>query len=209
MRLLDLIMKRELRPGERTSVNLLADRLGIGRTPVKEAITRLQTEGVLSVVGRSGTTIKSMGPKEAQQLFALRRTLEAYAAADAVKNVTSTNLEQLRKLLEEMRAASFEPGTTDAIARFIRANVAFHGHIVAAAGNPFLDRLYSQLQVQSQIVTYLLHRGHDPQAAERRQQEHEAILKALEARDGKLLGRLLVAHATQTEASILADPASP
>jgi len=54
---LDLVLHYELRPGERTSVNLLAERLKLGRTPVKEAITRLQTEGLLSVAGRSGTTV--------------------------------------------------------------------------------------------------------------------------------------------------------
>ena len=53
--IIDLVLHHELRPGERTSVNLLAARLNLGRTPVKEAITRLQTEGVLSVAGRSGT----------------------------------------------------------------------------------------------------------------------------------------------------------
>jgi DNA-binding GntR family transcriptional regulator len=161
-----LILDRELRPGERTSVNLLAGRLGIGRTPIKEAITRLQTEGVLSVVGRSGTTVRSLGAQETQQLFALRKALEAFAAVEAVKNATPAKLQELRKLRSEMRLTSCVPGKKDSIARFVRANVAFHAGIVAAAGNPFLDRLYSQLQMQAQITTYLLQRGHDPQSAE-------------------------------------------
>src|SRR5690606_39498383 len=86
--IINLVLQHELRPGERTSVNLLARRLSLGRTPVKEAITRLQTEGLLSVVGRSGTMVNLVTRKETEQLFALRRTLEAFAADEAVKNVT-------------------------------------------------------------------------------------------------------------------------
>ncbi len=210
-RIVDLIFDRQLRPGERTSVNLLAERLGLGRTPVKEAITRLQAEGVLSVVGRSGTTVRSLGAEEARQLFALRRLLEAAAVPDAVRRVTPRQLKALRGLLEEMRAASFRPGSADAVARFIHANAALHAGIVAAAGNPFLDRLYAQIQVQAQIVAYLAHRGYDPEAAERRHSEHEAIVAALAAGDAAALERLLAEHAAHTEAFILqaASAAAP
>ena len=74
--IIDLVLHYELRSGERTSVNLLAKRLNLGRTPVKEAITRLQTEGLLSVAGRSGTIVKLINREETEQLFALRRALE-------------------------------------------------------------------------------------------------------------------------------------
>lgn len=202
--IIDLILLRELRPGERTSVNLLVDRLGLGKTPIKEAITRLQTEGVLTVVGRSGTTVNSIGTDEARQLFALRRTFEEFAADDVVKNVTKQDLVQLNKLLGELRANSFNP--TDLIrsgANFVRANVAFHSIIISAARNPFLNRLYSQIQIQAQIVTYLVHRGYDAKAAKKRQQEHEDIVAALEARNAKLLKKRLREHAETSESVIL------
>lgn len=161
-KIVDLILNRGLRPGERTSVNLLAARLGLGRTPIKEAITRLQTEGVFTVAGRSGTTLKTIDHRDTKHLFALRRTMEDFAAEQAAVHATSDQLRQLRKLLREMRIASLDrAGSTDSAARFIRANVAFHSTIVAAAGNPFLDRIYGQLQLQSQIVTYLRQQGFD------------------------------------------------
>lgn len=201
--LLDLILNRELRPGERTSVNLLSARLGLGRTPMKEAITRLETEGVLSVAGRSGTTVNTLGAEQTTQLFALRRTLEDFAAGEAVKHVTSGQLNRLRRLLTEMRNTSLGPGSLEAAAGFIRANVEFHALIVAAAENPFLDRLYTQLQTQVQIVTYLIHRGYDPAAAERRQREHEEIVESLSVRDPKRLKVALTKHAATTEAAII------
>src|SRR6185503_11904038 len=91
-RILDLILTRELRPNERTSVNSLADRLSLGRTPIKEAITRLETEGVLTVVGQSGTMVNGIGPDQVRQIFSLRRLLEDFAAKDVVKHITATEI---------------------------------------------------------------------------------------------------------------------
>jgi len=203
-KIVDLILIRELRPGERTSVNLLADRLALGKTPIKEAITRLQTEGVLTVVGRSGTTVKSISAEEARQLFALRRVLEEFAADAIVKNISRADILNLHKLLRELKANSYNP--TDIIqssANFVRANVAFHSTIVSTAMNPFLNRLYAQLQIQAQIVTYLVHRGYDLKAARRRQAEHEEIVSALEHRDARQLRRILRIHAETSENVIL------
>jgi DNA-binding GntR family transcriptional regulator len=202
--IVDLILRRELRPGERTSVNLLADRLGLGKTPIKEAITRLQTEGVLTVVGRSGTTVKGISAEEARQLFALRRALEEFAADDIVKNISQSDISGLQRLLKELKATSYnQSDIIRSAANFVRVNAAFHLTIVSIAANPFLTRLYSQLQLQAQIVSYLLHRGYDPKAARRRQAEHEDIVAALEERDARQLKRALRTHAEVSESVIL------
>src|SRR6185437_3656381 len=101
--IIDLVLNSELRPGERTSVNLLAARLDLGRTPVKEAITRLQTEGLLSVAGRSGTMVNRIDHTQTEHLFALRNVLEDFAADGAVKNITAEQLGRLRELLRDLR----------------------------------------------------------------------------------------------------------
>jgi DNA-binding GntR family transcriptional regulator len=202
--IIDLVLHYELRSGERTSVNLLAKRLNLGRTPVKEAITRLQTEGLLSVAGRSGTMVKLINREETEQLFALRRALENFAAEEAVKNVSADQLRRLKQLTENMRRHSINPdNVVRSTAEFVRDNVEFHALIVAASGNQFLLRVYSQIQIQLQIVTYLVRRGVDPKASERRQYEHEEILKAMTARNSKMLKATLTSHAQTTEKAIL------
>lgn len=205
--IVDLILTRNLRAGERTSVKLLADRLGLGRTPIKEAITRLEAEGVLAVAGRSGTTVKTVSVTETRQILALRRILEDFAADEAVRCAEASDFKALDRLLEELRHTSLDVRglAGAATSRFVRANVAFHAALVGAARNPFLDRLYAQIQMQVQIVTYLIHRGHDPKAASIRQKEHEQIVKALERRDAAMLKRLLKQHAHATESAILAS----
>lgn len=203
--IMDLVLHHELRPGERTSVSLLASRLNLGRTPVKEAITRLQTEGVLSVAGRSGTIVNQINRTQTEQLFALRQVLEDFAAGAAVKNVSTEQLRRLRSLLDEMGRYGAGRNSLRSTADFVRANVAFHALIVEATGNPFLIRFYAQLQMQLQIVTYLVQRGFDPDAVERRQHEHGAIVKALAARDARQLKAALRSHSETTETAILAN----
>jgi len=202
--IVDLILSHQLRPGERTSVIQLAERLAMGRTPVKEAITRLQAEGLLSVAGRSGTTVNSIDEDTARQIFALRRNLETFAVSDAVKNAKAEDIKLLRNLLSELSKSSVSSRNfaEDAL-RFVSANVKFHALIVGSAGNPTLDRLYGQIQLQAQIVTYLFHRGVNPDSFKHRQDEHVAIVDALEERDAARLKKLLASHAETTERSVL------
>lgn len=202
--ILELVLGGRLRTGERTSVVLLANRLALGRTPVKEAITRLQTEGLLAVTERSGTTVKAIDLQQAKQLFALRRVLEDFAAAEAVKRATSGQIEQLRDLAKQMRRQSVDSkGYSLLSTRFVSSNVRFHALIVAASGNEYLARLYAQIQMHVQIVTYLISRGDDPDAALARQKEHEAIVEALAERDARRLKAALHAHAATTARIVL------
>ena len=153
--------------------------------------------------------VNLIDPEQAEQLFALRQVLEDFAAETAVKNVTNEQIRRVKELTQEMRRQSLDK--SDAIrsaAAFVHSNVEFHALIVAATGNRFLLRLYSQIQMQLQIVTYLVRRGYDPKAAERRQSEHDAIAKALAARDGKLLKAALRSHAQTTASVILATLAA-
>jgi DNA-binding GntR family transcriptional regulator len=194
--IIDLVLNRELRPGERTSVYLLAERLQLGRTPVKEAITRLQNEGLLSVTGRSGTVLNKIDREQAAQLLALRRALEEFAAETAVKHVTDKHIRQLRKYLVKL-------GKPTSISEFVRINSDFHALIVSLAQNPFLSRFYAQLQIQMQVVTYLMERGVNPKEAATRQMEHEAIVAALENRSARELKAALRDHVLTTERALL------
>ena len=194
--IIELVVKRELRPGERTSVYLLADQLGIGRTPVREAINRLHTEGFLSVSGRSGTMVNSINVEEAHQLFAMRSCMEEFSADYAVKKITPQALETLADYIDQLRHA----GTT---ADFVKANTAFHAAIVALAGNPTLDRFYAQLQIQLLVAIYLADRGINSAAAEARHQEHLAIFAALQKRDSAALKTAMRDHIATTQDAVL------
>lgn len=204
--IIDLILSYQLRLGERTSVSQLTERLSLGRTPVKEAIARLESEGLLSVAGRSGTTVNEIDTKTAKQLFALRRNLEAFAVDEAVQHVTDQDLKQLEVYLKHLKWPQPQVSGMRDASHYVRSNVRFHAAIVACARNPTLDRLYAQVQLQAQIVIYLYRLGTDHQnrAVSDKYEEHVAIYKALARRDAATLRTLLDEHATTTEAMVLA-----
>ncbi|CAM5196840.1 DNA-binding GntR family transcriptional regulator OS=Castellaniella defragrans OX=75697 GN=HNR28_001954 PE=4 SV=1 [Castellaniella defragrans] len=204
--IIDLILSYQLRLGERTSVSQLADRLSLGRTPVKEAIARLESEGLLSVAGRSGTTVNDIDARTARQLFALRRVLENFAVDEAVLNVTDEDLRRIEGLLTELTWPQSESASLRRdLARYVRSNVRFHAAIVGCARNPTLDRLYAQVQLQAQIVVYLYRMGSDStdRAVSNKYREHAAIYEALRERDARKLKTLLENHAESTETMVL------
>lgn len=196
--IIDLVLNRNLRPGERTSVYLLAETLQLGRTPVREAINRLQHEGFLSVAGRSGTVVNSVDPAQARQLFALRLSLEIFATEYAVANLADDSLKELTHLVSRLG----EAGTT---AEFVRFNTEFHSALVDLAGNPTLSRFYAQLQIQLLVVPYLAERGANPEAIQMRHGEHQAILSALGKRDVAALKAAIRKHIHTTERAILGN----
>ncbi len=201
--ILDMVLNQELRSGERTSVNLLAARLRMGKTPIKEAIIRLRTEGLLTVSGRSGTTINEVSPSQAIEMFEARHLLEDFVSDAIIENISEQQLSRLNILLRTMRKLSIER-TSNLSAEFVHANKAFHLLIVASSGNATISRLYEQLQIHAQIMSYLLANQADPvAAAEKRQKEHEEIVRAIEKRDAALLRKLLRAHTAAPQKIIL------
>ncbi len=206
--ILDLILSQGLRAGERTSVNLLAARLKVGKTPIKEAIIRLRTEGLLSVTGRSGTTVNEISGIQAMEMYAARHLIEDFVAESVVGNITSSQLVELETLLRIMKRLSAGKSTRLS-AEFVKANKTFHSRIVAASGNLTISRLYDQLQIQSQIMNYLLAPQSDPiEAARRRQTEHEEIVRAIQRKDSGLLKKRLRAHTVDSEKLIREQLAS-
>jgi DNA-binding GntR family transcriptional regulator len=197
--ILEMIATGQLRPGERTSVIALATRLGFGRTPVKEAITRLETEGLLVVKGRSGTSVADIDARKVRQLFSIRRLLENYAAAEAVKYVSAHDLQDLDRHFAIMQNAT--RNGKRALSEFIHADVAFHTRLIEAARNPILDRLYSSVKMHLQIVTYLHYHGADDSKI--RNREHQLILQMLKKRNRLALQRALRYHSLAVEKEIL------
>lgn len=204
--IIDLILSYQLRPGERTSVSRLAERLDLGRTPVKEAVIRLESDGLLSVSSRSHTTVKEIDATTASQLFALRRNLENFAVDDAVKFATTADFKHLEMLLSQLQGPPAGTNTAQQrVSHYVRSNVAFHAAIVGCARNAVLDHLYAQVQLQAQIVIYLyrLETRDVGKAMNNKYLEHLNILNAFKQRDAERLKQLLDEHAKDTENSVV------
>ncbi|WGV17356.1 GntR family transcriptional regulator [Fuscovulum ytuae] len=174
-RLLEEIRMGTLPPGARLRETELAERLGISRTPVREAIRQLEADGLVAHLPRQGATIRSLDHAEVVELYEMRAVLEGTAARLAARAASEIELAELAALNAELAASPAGPDARE-------VNRQFHRSLLDAARNRFLLKSMSALQKTLLILgpTTLA----DPDRAVAAVAEHAAVLAALEARDG-------------------------
>lgn len=184
--------------GEFLSEQDLADRIGVSRTPIREALLLLAAEDLVQLVPKRGARVAPLSGREITELMELRGIVERYAA-ERVIATGSCPLAELRALLERQRAL-----TGPAQAReFIAVDQQFHMTLVAAAGNGLLDRHYEGLrsrQVRAgQVALYNARNRQDAVL-----HEHGAILDALAAGDQEAARAAIDGHLESTLRVLLA-----
>ena len=197
-RLRDLIIQGQLAPGERLNERVLCERLGVSRTPLREAIKLLATEGLVELLPNRGAIVSRIDPQALAETLEVMGALEGLAGELACRRASLQRLAQIRSLHEKM----LQRHARGDLAGYFSYNQAIHLEIVAAAGNPKLEAAYRQLNANVRRARYMANLS-----AERWQQavaEHEEILAALEARDVPRLRRLLQDHLAHKLASVLA-----
>ncbi|MBS7788592.1 GntR family transcriptional regulator [Roseococcus sp. SDR] len=174
----DAIIRGALAAGSKISERGLAARLGISAQPVREALRRLEREGLVVTLPRSGTVVAEVGPGQLAELGRIRAALEGVAAALAAERLDGAGLAALTALLRRMEAATLaaDHAALDA------ANEEYHALIHAAAGNGFLARSLASLRAYDQAGT---HRavGSTPRDLPKSLAEHRSIVAAFRRRD--------------------------
>jgi DNA-binding GntR family transcriptional regulator len=165
------LIRRELRAGEKVSLHELAVDLGVSRSPVHHALTRLVSEGLLSVKSRRGYFVTPLTAAAVGEGYGVRLALELHAAETAVGRVGRDDLRRFREL-HEASAAAVSHEEWDA------ANAAFHEHQVDLAGNELLSRFYRELSVNLMMQVI---RGGKLEGGAFLATEHAAIVVAYEA----------------------------
>ncbi|WP_375687693.1 GntR family transcriptional regulator [Pseudooceanicola sp. LIPI14-2-Ac024] len=177
-RLREEIRSGALRPGARLTETEIAQRLEISRTPVREAIRRLEAEGLVAHQPRTGAVVRSLDYPEIMELYEMRTVLEGTAARLAARAASPVELEELAAINGEMTVAAGQ-GDTAALARLNRQ---FHRRLMDAARNRFLLR--SMATVESTLLILGPSSMESPERAQEAVAEHSRILEALAARDG-------------------------
>ncbi|AHV94873.1 FCD domain protein [Bordetella holmesii CDC-H635-BH] len=157
-------------PSDRLREVEVADMLAIGRTPVREALKRIQDEGLITHEPGRGLVVTTMDQQEVGELYSMREVLEGAAAAFAARHATDAEIANMQALLDEGDHG-------DPVAQ----NLRFHEAIYSAAYNRYLLRSLQSLTE----TTYLLGRStlSSPERASRSHHEHQAIVQAIRARD--------------------------
>ena len=196
-RVRDLIVQGGLNPGERLNERLLCEKLGISRTPLREAIKLLATEGLVELLPNRGAVVASIDTARLAETLQVMGALEGLAGELACRNAAAERIAQIRALHKEM-IGTYKRGD---LAGYFRHNQAIHMGIVEASGNPVLANLYRQLNANVRRARYRANLSKERWGAAVR--EHEEILAALEARDVRALKRLLRDHLANKLASVM------
>jgi len=158
----------------------LADSLGVSRTPVREALRRLGSEGLLATLPNKGARVRTWTAGELGDIFDLRALLEGHAAARAAARVTDADISAMNDLVTRMEAATGE-GVSPDIDLITELNGAFHGAIVTASGNSLLPELMNSL-IHVPVVSHT-YRLYSPARMRQSMRQHRELLDAVTAGD--------------------------
>lgn len=173
----EAILKGDLKPGERLMELQLAAKLGVSRTPIREAIRMLEQEGLAVTVPRRGAEVAKMTEKDMQDVLQVREALDELAASIACELITEAEMEQL-----EQAAADFETATeTKDVKRIADTDMVFHDIIYHATRNPKLVNILNNLR--EQMYRYRVEYLKDEQNYPVLLKEHREILAGFKERN--------------------------
>ncbi len=169
----DLVLTQLFTPGSKLNIEQLCRDLGVSRTPVWEAMHRLETEGLVETVPRQGVYVLNFSVQRVNELFAVRGALEGLAARLAASGLAAEDRASLARNLDEL-AAAFRAGD---IKRYSQCAIELHTRVLGAAGNQVLSRqlenVYAQIHVLRLRSLYL------PERLETSFEEHSRIVRAI------------------------------
>lgn len=191
-RLRDMIVQGQLEAGERVNEAELCDQLGISRTPLREALKVLTSEGLIDLLPRRGARVARLGARELGDLFEVLSGLERTAAELAAARMTGKDFARLRRLQQRIEQHHHAGRRHE----YFRENHALHEAIVALADNAVLAETHGRLMARVRRARYAAILSQERWDESVR--EHAEILAALEARDPRRAGELMHHHITRT-----------
>lgn len=186
------IITCQLPPGSEISELELAGRLGMSKTPVREALGRLDIEGFVETYPRRGYRIKPVTLRDISDLFVVRSVLERTAATLAARSMSDPQLDHLSVLA----AASYRLDEHHSLEHFVEANRLFHGAIAEGSGNLRLAALVMAHIEESERFFYIGARSRDVNIETNR--DHAGIVEVLRKRDGPAAGHIMAEHIDNT-----------
>lgn len=191
------IITGEIKPGERLMEVAIAEQMGVSRTPVREAIRRLEAEGLVTMVPRKGTHVSELSSKDIIDVLEVRGALDKLATGLAAKRIKPQQLRALESIHKQYIAFVEKENIEGAV----RKDIEFHDAIYAASGNSRLIGVLSTLKehIYRFRVIYL----RDMDIAEHVEQEHRQILDALKEGNEQLAAELAEKHIKSQMESIV------
>lgn len=191
------ILTGELKPGERLMEIHLANRLGVSRTPIREAIRKLELEGLVTMIPRRGAEVAQITEKSMSDVLEVRRAMDALCAQLACERITEEALGQLKEACEQFEQAT----RTKDVKKIAQADVELHDIILQATGNSRLIQLVNNLS--EQMYRYRFEYIKDFSQHERLVEEHRIIYESLVSRDREQAARAAETHIDNQKRAII------
>jgi DNA-binding GntR family transcriptional regulator len=198
-RLRDGILSGDFPPGRVLRQEELSRRFGASRVPLREAMTRLEVEGLIVLRPRRGYAVLSLEPAEIREIFELRSVVEEHLAGIAAKTRTEKDVADVLQSLSRMeRIAAKTPNQTD---KWLDANSEFHARLLAAAHRRHAGRFAGMLR--DQVEPYIRVEIGLTKEVMQAEDEHRQMYDALEAGDASRLRRLCRQHCENTASRLI------
>ena len=182
------ILRGELKPGERLMEIQLANKLGVSRTPIREAIRKLELEGLVLMIPRKGAEVAEITEKNMLDVLEVRRALEELAVKLACERITEEEIQELKDAADAFQKILSEKDIT----KIAEADEAFHDVIFKSTGNDRLIQLLNSLreQMYRYRLEYLKREEYHPQLLE----EHQQIIERITSKDQSEAAELIDRH---------------
>ena len=186
--IVESILKKELKPGERVTELELAKKFGISRTPIREAFRKLQSEGFLNIIPRKGAVVSEITEERIVEFYEVKGILEAYAGKLALKYITDKDIQELEAINNELEMIALSNSKED-LKRFISIHNKFHERFVNISKNQVLIETlkhlvekYSKFRIMVAYSTMLIDIVN----------EHKEIIEAFKKKDEKLVQEKII-----------------
>ena len=191
------ILRGELKPGERLMEIQLANKLGVSRTPIREALRKLELEGLVNMVPRKGAEVADITEKSLRDVLEVRKALEELSVQLACEKITEEEIEELKRVAERFKDTLDDQDVT----KIAEADEAFHDVIYTATDNQKLILLLNNLreQMYRYRVEYLKKEEAYPQLIA----EHEELIDNISKRNKEEATRIMCEHIDNQVATVI------
>lgn len=191
------ILRGELKPGERLMEIQLANKLGVSRTPIREALRKLELEGLVNMVPRKGAEVADITEKSLRDVLEVRKALEELSVQLACEKITEEEIEELKRVAERFKDTLNDQDVT----KIAEADVAFHDVIYTATDNQKLILLLNNLR--EQMYRYRVEYLKKEEAYPHLIAEHEELIDNISKRNKEEATRIMCEHIDNQVATVI------
>lgn len=193
----EAILKGDIEPGERLMELDLANKLGVSRTPIREAIRKLELEGLVKMAPRKGAEVAEITLEDLRDVLEVRKNLEELAVSLACNRATEDDIDRIRKC----NAAFIESLSTNNLTKMAEADEAFHDAIYEMTGNKRLIQIINNLR--EQMYRYRLECIKDVDMRNTLVEEHNELIEKIKSKNAESAKKIVQIHINNQEKTIV------